>query len=578
VNRCDNLAKCAYNYEVFNDFLKSEGQSCRCRRCSRLQGAYAATNPNLTADDGESHVQASYFGTWLNWLGNIDSCSPWMMPHNDAELRQLLKLAIAKGYKVRPSGATHSNGALLTDPHALHVVIISLAKYTAPPEWNYHLDEGRKLVKVNGGWNWLELYRRIRGRNLFLPTQTAGYFFQVAGNIANCVHGMGYTKSFLHSYVRQMRVMFYNGTIRIISDEAELKFWRNSYGLLGLILGVEIELEHRPRFQMITRSKTFSNWNAEEWWTFIKRDAEADLPDNISQYGAPGSRSALGGQFFADLVATNPQITVYMNKANSFASHLDVVNGQPSDMDANYHNWASQETWSIHGMLRYEDSASVEGAPPLKRAFVSINDVHDFFSSLPVDRALTRSTLMSVPVLIQQARDAVNDGFWVTQAPNTYYASYFIPPSRAFEAMDYIRRKQTERWGRTDFAWNLPFEFRFITITDDAVLQPVPPGMYWIAEIMTLTDKQEDRFVRWQAFREIEDHIMNEFGGVPHSGKLFAFGPNEAGYVEPFRDSKLCRLLTVEQKAKFEAYQRSCDPDGVFALNTTLGMKLLAPC
>jgi hypothetical protein len=45
-------------------------------------------------------------------------------------------------------------------------------------------------------------------------------------------------KSFLNNYVTKMRVMLSDGSTKII-EKSELKFWRQSFGLLGIILAAE---------------------------------------------------------------------------------------------------------------------------------------------------------------------------------------------------------------------------------------------------------------------------------------------------------------------------------------------------
>merc|ERR1719226_283885 len=115
----------------------------------------------------------------------------------------------------------------------------------------------------------------------FLPAQTAGYFFALGGIVANSVHGGAYQAGFVHSYVTRLRVMSYDGSIRIIDQEDEVRYWRNSFGLLGIILGIEFQLEHRDRLQMYTVTKKMEGWSAEDFWSFIKRDAEADVPRDV---------------------------------------------------------------------------------------------------------------------------------------------------------------------------------------------------------------------------------------------------------------------------------------------------------
>jgi len=137
------------------------------------------------------------------------------MPKSDADLRAILEYAKANEYIVRPAGATHSAGALVTDwQNNRNVLTVSLAEYVAPNGWNYlfKTDSLSATVWVNAGWSPLQLYSKIRPQNYFLPTQTAGPLFQLGGLISNCVHGGNYQKGFLHQYVIGVKVMLANGT------------------------------------------------------------------------------------------------------------------------------------------------------------------------------------------------------------------------------------------------------------------------------------------------------------------------------------------------------------------------------
>eukprot|EP00122_Pirum_gemmata_P008461 Pgem_evm1s7799 len=53
----------------------------------------------------------------------------------------------------------------------------------------------------------LKLYSLIRPYNFWVPSQTAGWMFTLGGIVSNSVHGGFYTKSYIHSYVKSLRVM-----------------------------------------------------------------------------------------------------------------------------------------------------------------------------------------------------------------------------------------------------------------------------------------------------------------------------------------------------------------------------------
>eukprot|EP00443_Scrippsiella_acuminata_P010355 CAMPEP_0115234128 /NCGR_PEP_ID=MMETSP0270-20121206/34631_1 /TAXON_ID=71861 /ORGANISM="Scrippsiella trochoidea, Strain CCMP3099" /LENGTH=271 /DNA_ID=CAMNT_0002648861 /DNA_START=1 /DNA_END=818 /DNA_ORIENTATION=+ len=123
--------------------------------------------------------------------------------------------------------------------------------------------------------------------------------------------------------------------------------------------------------------------------------------------------------------------------------------------------------------------------------------------------------------------------------------------------------------------WNLPGEFRFINVQDSAVLQPVEPGLWFNAQMISFADLAKNDQAWKKDFKVVEDYWINELGAKPHMGKLMGFREQDNGEVEPFADEYVCTIYSNEQKQAFSAYREQLDPDGLFA--TGLGMKFLAP-
>jgi len=387
-------------------------------------------------------------------------------------------------------------------------------------------------------------------------------------------------------------VMLHDGSIRIISDEEELRFWRNSYGLLGLILGVEMELEERQQFQMYTKRSDYS-WTEENYWKFIFEDAEADLPAEVSggTRTAAGSRKSIGGEFFINVLADEPGFIVLANKANGNASEPGVASGMPANIAANYQAVREEQVkkFEHNGWISFGESARKEGCPnyyidPFQ--IVSINQIVGSqlvptLAQVIEPLAFSYTTLNQLPGLIETQRDRSNDGFFAMQAPNTLIAAYFIKPERSFEAMDFLRQRQRARNGQatwfnaSGFSWNQPAEFRFVKVDEAAVLAPVPPGIWFVSEVLSFPDAAATDQAWKEAFKEIEDYWINELDAVPHLGKLFAF-EEENGHIEAFHQSRVCKVYPSAKKQAFKAYQSTVDPDGLF--NYGLGERLLREC
>jgi len=577
---CSNRLMCGHMYKLGDLTLD---QSCRCRRCA-ASPATAQGDPMLKEPDATgAPFKALPWGVFKNWADHMKTCAPWVMPHEDNDLRGLLAYARGKGYKVRISGAGHSAGGIVTDGKDDSVFVVSLAEYTAPGEWEFgirDMPDGTKRATANAGWTQFDLYERIRPLGFFVPAQTAGYFFSLGGIVANSVHGGSYRAGFIHSYVTRMRIMSFDGTVKIIDDEEEMRYWRCSFGLLGIILGVELQLEYREQLQMYSVDRKLDAWNAEEFWKFIKQDAEADIaPELLPAEGGQGSRKAWNGEYFADFIngGDTPIIAVYAQKANSsvdpnFGGQL----GIPDDIYQAYATLKNAPVTDYRGLMSYGVAARRDGAPPIKIVGVDVNDMIGALRTEQVAHIMSHEAMTNIPRLARKLANRVNDGFFLTQSPAALAAAYFVAPDKAFAAMDYLRKVQLESKGSKDFVWNLPGEFRFINVSDSAVLQPVKPGLWFNAQMISFADLAVNDQAWKRDFKKVEDYWVKELKAQPHMGKLFGFETGADGAVEPFADSYSCTIYSDEQKASFEAYRHQQDPEGLFA--TGLGMKFLAPC
>lgn len=131
----------------------------------------AAKQCSADAETGSAQADAPYFpaggaygARWGNWNEGIQTCVPWLMPSDDKELAAILAYARAHNFTVRPGGAAQSLFAVVTDGTNPDEIVVSLANYTAPGDWEYtlHDDGGSATVHVNAGWSALKLYSRIK--------------------------------------------------------------------------------------------------------------------------------------------------------------------------------------------------------------------------------------------------------------------------------------------------------------------------------------------------------------------------------------------------------------------------------
>lgn len=579
---CNNNPKCGYKYK-FGDFLIDH--SCRCQRCYDQPNTAAARVPM------DSTMNQFFYGRWRPWNKLAETCATWLMPKNDADLASILQYAKRNGFTVRPGGATHSAGGIVTDwENTRNTIVVSLAEYTAPGEWEYTFKEqsvGKATVVVNAGWSPLQLYAEIRPKDYFLPTQSAGPIFQLGGMVANCVHGGNYRRGFLHQYVVKMRVMLHDGSTRVIDDEADLRFWRNSYGLLGFITSLEFELDYRPQFQAYFKKQEV-NWNEEDFWTFLKQEAHVDVSEAEAPAGQPGDRKALMGQFFFDPYLAGEtgktQISAIIWRANENATEPDIEIGAPSNVEMGYSNKLSASTVdevlsenpqngraAIDIFTEYNEVVKHWGGP---KVFPSGFDTND---GLARNARLMVSSSMSGPQFLNwQNRVSMHDGFYAFNVPNVVYGAYFMKPKDVFKAWDILKDSFMDRKNDDVFPWNGPPELRFVEVSDDAVLNPVPAGFYAVSEYLgfPVPDRSDQG---WKsAFKHVQDEWGDKLGAKPHIGKFWGFGTAADGSVQPYQPERACRIYSEAQKSSFEAYRRQMDPDNLFAAGD--GMKLLAAC
>jgi len=230
----------------------------------------------------------------------------------------------------------------------------------------------------------------------------------------------------------------------------------------------------------------------------------------------------------------------------------------------------------LHGITTWSEAARRDGAPPIRIASVDVNDFLKSMKRLPLARTLSRQAIVQIPNMAADLSDKFNDGFFLTQSPAALAAAYFVHPSKGFEAMDYLRKVQMESIHDKDFMWNLPGEFRFINVQDSAVLQPIEPGLWFNAQMISFADLAKNDQAWKRDFKTVEDYWINELGAKPHMGKLMGFREKENGEVQPFADEYVCTIYSKEQKEAFSSYREQLDPHGLFA--TGLGMKFLVPC
>jgi len=509
---------------------------------------------NRTYQDHSSSCVFSSSETFINWSGSIATDIPIMYPKDDTQLRSILVQARACGIKVRPAGTKHSIGGVVHD-NAIstrsRTIVVSLAEYTPPAEWDGVIDDTR--VRIGAGRTFLDLMALARPHQLLMKTQTAGLIFSVGGVLMNpSAHGSTLESERLCSLLSGLRVMLANGTIVDIRDDPlEVRKWRGSLGLLGMVTAVQIDMRQDTGLAMTSFERSLPHWTFEDF----KRVIEPSLEHNNA------------AEYFVD-VFTDTITGLEMN-----FSHGDMKDA--SSTSKYYRDL--QET--------NPDLAKTGATIVTLRSRLANWGANLFKSLLPSGWGLPywRSRVMSKILLQLGVRDAF------TYAAETTRDGYYVVPNEAmkfnnlqtfikcrepslclheqFEAL--TRTRQILLHESNDFD-QLPMfvvEWRLVKIERDTlVLEHLSPGTWISFEIVTLGSPAVDYDV-YSKLERAWQGVGEEFG--VHHGKAFGFRDTKrfpTGFAE------LGRIYSADVKDRFRSLMAEYDPEGLFASGAAMEM------
>ena len=559
------------------------------------------------------------------WAGTVRTDHPVLLPRDDGELRAILHFAKQGGCKVRPMGSSHSAPGVVAEKGGSgesDVVVVSLAEYaSSDPDWAEPTLVGTgetTTARVPAGATQLELYAAIRPKGYFLPTQTAGWLFTMGGIVSNFVHGGAFGKGPVHNHVVSLLVMKHDGTVEIVDDAVDLSYWRNSFGLLGLILGVEVEVVRRPDFYFGTLPLTTvpGGWSRDGFESYV---ADVRSSHTAAEFFMnPHTREILavvqGDRKYETVV---PPISDGECKWNYWRAEC-----RPRDKCSyqyKYGDWTLSQScrsrvrpsptsdgmcaWDYAaaecrqprhcsyqyelGDLNLDQSCRLTVPAPPGRSVMEANyakllednkllglngvplgddrlqqAAFCLASRVGLERLILERSLTEIARLVREAYEATNDGFFIGESIPlpTPFLGYLVPAEKLFDVLHAI----TE----LEYILSAPTEWRYVTFDESdasAVLQPsVTPGEWAAVEVVSIEipdfTPADWRFQFWQIER-----IFRSAGGVPHTGKYFGMAVDEStGLIEPFRDAGQGDLVEEGRRDDFRAYAQAVDPDGLF--------------
>lgn len=170
----------------------------------------------------------------------------------------------------------------------------------------------------------------------------------------------------------------------------------------------------------------------------------SSLPSHIQNLH--GSHKSWNGEFFVDFLnahgyhGSKPVMFSYSQKKSENASDVP-ENGIPANIHAKYQSILDERvTDGWHGEMSWSEAARRDGAPPIAIAGVQldVNGMLETFKWLGLAQMMSGAAISQMPSIIQEQRNKVNDGFFLTRSPAALASAFFVPPEKAFEAMNKV--------------------------------------------------------------------------------------------------------------------------------------------
>jgi hypothetical protein len=487
------------------------------------------------------------------WLGSVTTQDPVMYPTNDWELAWILSTAKAHNCKVRPAGTGHSEDGIIKQHDETNVVLVSLADYVPPSEWNGVLSTTTPSVKLSCGQTWLHLMAIARPAGYVLSTQTAGPFFSIGGVVFNpSVHGGSYHEERMNELLLSARVMLANGTSMVITGDA-IKAWRGSMGLLGIGTGCEIKVRPDTGFRMSSLSQTFSltsGWTQSAFNTYMHQSF--DSANSSEWFLNPYNGEIQTVMLQQETSDTPPPSSVtqplYDSLLSSFGTTLGKTGGQ-----TNPDNGVLTEILSYVGAVIPLVVAALVMTISFDQQQTYLEDSlarNDGYFVAPDALIKFDQLHMFVPCVT----NCIDDGkmFTAVNASWTYFAG--------------IIADDESNWYPS-----LALEWRIITIKPGTLmLEHMAPGKYISLELVNVKDTTPQQY-HLPYFKQLEDVWYAAFSATPgaipiHHGKswgLSTFGSLANPY--PFQNTAMVNgQYSSGVRSAFIAAMNNYDPSGLF--------------
>ena len=536
------------------------------------------------------------------WFSRISTDAPVVYPRNDAELRRIIRTARDNNCRVRPVGAGYSENGVVVQATERNVVVVSLKNYVIDDSsWDgviIHPSGRTPSVRMSAADTNLKMMSIIRPQGYITISQTTGRIFNLAGlYLSPSTHGTGTTPRITEQLL-SVRVMNADGIITVYSDEATIRAFRGSSGLLGIVTALEVKIAHYPwALEMSHEKFSTASFTMESTKRFIRRKFDPE----------------------AGAVAGNHTLFFYYPYADALVAHSSMA--PTNQNERRPHNKAAAEAW-YKRMLRdspYEKQARsyrianhplVEMFPGqglLSVAFPFLQGFGAWKLGFAAEQ-FENFMLNTVSSAWDDANKAPNDGLFHENIAG------MTPPSPQVDVIGKCWRSPTDcvddvaEWTRITrnqmikyktapwFFWcpTNPFALdcpwypgglitvrRFSVSPSEMELEHLSPGMWLGMEMNTVSDSGPNmKYSRY--FAELEDIWRKAFreNGI-HLGKAYAFGrvnrnkatvtPSQSHDELPFQDERVLQNVFPDSvRDRFVRLMRQYDPSETFKAGSLL--------
>jgi len=516
------------------------------------------------------------------WYGTLVTQSPVLFPQSEDELSDLVKEVTKRGCRIRVRGAGHSELGIVMMEANEHdgfggVVTVNLKNLDPHDGWDGIILADNELygpsIKISAGASTTELISIARPKGYLMTTNTAGAIFSVGGLYLNpsTIGAQSQHVGRCAVQVVGLRVLVGDGTYKEFNyTDPELKDFRGSLGLLGIVTGLQIRLRKDTGLLMkrdaltILNNVNSSHLNETKVKSFLESKLSTGANDGFELFY----------HHYEDTIDT---FEYYFNDDGPTFDHLST--------SAIY-----QERLEKHPDLAFTGGS--------RTIFGQALETFSQFFGKPSRGMASGLALLSRREANDQWDTAANsfrDGFWFSPDESLKAAILYIsvkckesPPRNVtapicldeiYSLLDMTRRISLEIIQDDNSKWypDLPIDLRLFEVgPDEMLLEHHQTGTYVGFEFHALQRENDQVYTEYLTL--IENKWYESFPNSQiHHGKQFGYDiveiDDDTTVYSPFQnDAILDAVYSEEVKVAFVEKMNKYDPNGIFRAGSALRM------